>query len=76
MSDSEDEIVEKQFKLVLIGDPSVGKTCLATKYAQEAFTKQYSATVGVEFYLKRTTLPGPRNVAMKVFLTFHLSKLC
>ncbi len=28
--------------------------------------RQYSPTVGVEFYLKRTVLPGPRNVALKV----------
>ena len=66
MSDSEEEIIEKQFKVVLIGDPSVGKTQIASKYAHDTFTKQYAPTVGVEFYLKRTVLQGPRHVAIKV----------
>jgi Ras-related protein Rab-28 len=66
MSDSEEEISEKQFKMIILGDSQTGKTSIATKYAQESFTKQYNPTVGVEFYLKRTVLPGPRNVAIKV----------
>jgi Ras-related protein Rab-28 len=66
MSDSEEEITEKQFKFVLLGDSQTGKSSIATKYAQETFSKQYNPTVGVEFFLKRTTLPGPRNISIKV----------
>ena len=40
MSDSEDEVAERQFKMVLIGDPQVGKTSMVTRYAKEMFTKQ------------------------------------
>jgi GTPase SAR1 family protein len=65
MSDSEDEIIEKQFKICLIGDSQVGKTSIATRYATESFGK-YPPTVGVEFYLKRTVLPGPRHATLKV----------
>ncbi len=71
MSDSEEEISEKQFKMVLLGDPQSGKTSIATRYAEDKFTKQYAPTVGVEFYLKRTVLPGPRNVALKVRRIYH-----
>ena len=67
MSDSEEEIVERQFKVLLVGDPNVGKTGIATRYSKETFAKQYSPTVGVEFYLKRTSLPGPRHVALKLW---------
>ena len=28
---------------------------------------QYAPTVGVEFYLKRAVLPGPRNVSLKLW---------
>lgn len=66
MSDSEDEAVERQFKLVLVGDPTVGKTALANKYSQESFSKMYTPTVGVEFYLKRIMLPGNKPAALKV----------
>lgn len=66
MSDSEEEIAEKQFKICLIGDSQVGKTSIVTRYATETF-KQFTSTVGVEFYLKRTVLPGPRHVTLKVW---------
>jgi len=31
MSDSEEEIAERQFKIVLVGDTEVGKTSIATR---------------------------------------------
>ena len=51
---------------LLLGDAGSGKTSLAARYAEDRFTKAYAPTVGVEFYLKRTVLPGQRNVALKV----------
>jgi len=67
MSDSEEEAAERQFKLVLLGEPQAGKTSIAQRYATNQFTKQYQPTTGVEFYLKRTTLPGQRNLALKLW---------
>lgn len=67
MSDSEDEAAEKQYKFVLIGDPQSGKTSIANRYSTNNFTKNYHPTTGVEFYLKRTTLPGSRNLAIKLW---------
>lgn len=67
MSDSEEEVAEKQFKICLIGDSQVGKTSIATRYATDNFGK-FPSTVGVEFYLKRTVLPGPRHVTLKVII--------
>ena len=40
MSDSDEEVAERQFKMVIIGDPQVGKTSMVTRYAKEMFTKQ------------------------------------
>ncbi|XP_043087254.1 ras-related protein Rab-28 isoform X1 [Puntigrus tetrazona] len=67
MSDSEEEIQEKQLKIVLLGDGASGKTSLAIRFAQEAFGKQYKQTIGLDFFLKRITLPGNLNVTLQVW---------
>ncbi|XP_067312814.1 ras-related protein Rab-28 isoform X2 [Pseudorasbora parva] len=67
MSDSEEDIQERQLKIVLLGDGASGKTSLAIRFAQEAFGKQYKQTIGLDFFLKRITLPGNLNVALQVW---------
>ena len=67
MSDSEEEVTEKQYKIVLVGDKKVGKTAIALRYATNVYSKNYSPTTGVDFYLKRTTVAGSRNCALKLW---------
>jgi len=38
------------FKLIVIGDSSVGKSCLTLKATKNVFEQNYSATVGFEFF--------------------------
>lgn len=58
MSDSEEESQDRQLKIVVLGDGTSGKTSLATCFAQETFGKQYKQTIGLDFFLRRITLPG------------------
>ncbi|MEE6462487.1 hypothetical protein FKM82_001609 [Ascaphus truei] len=37
------------------------------RFAQESFGKQYKQTVGLDFFLKRITLPGNLNVTLQVW---------
>lgn len=67
MSDSEEEVPDKQLKIVIMGDGASGKTSLATRYSQEQFGKQYKQTIGLDFFLKRIVLPGNVNVALQVW---------
>jgi small GTP-binding protein len=38
------------FKLIVIGDSGVGKSCLSMKATKNLFETNYSATVGFEFF--------------------------
>uniref|UniRef100_A0A452T0Z6 Ras-related protein Rab-28 n=1 Tax=Ursus maritimus TaxID=29073 RepID=A0A452T0Z6_URSMA len=42
-------------------------TSLATCFAQETFGKQYKQTIGLDFFLRRITLPGNLNVTLQVW---------
>ena len=39
------------FKIILVGDSSVGKTCLLMRAVNNRFTENYQATIGFEFLL-------------------------
>ncbi len=42
----------KKFKIVFLGDQSVGKSSIITKYVYESFEEKLHPTVGVDFVVK------------------------
>ena len=50
--------MERQLKVVLLGDGTTGKSSIATRYSQNHFDKSYQQTLGVDFFLQRLALPG------------------
>ena len=46
------------FKMIVIGDAGVGKSCLTTKAAKGIFDETYSATVGFEFLTFNLRIDG------------------
>lgn len=48
------------FKLLLIGDSAVGKSCLLLRFADRAYTESYISTIGVDFKIRTIELDGKR----------------
>ncbi|MHA1742898.1 MAG: GTP-binding protein [Candidatus Heimdallarchaeota archaeon] len=46
-----------QRKIVLLGDPGVGKTSLVRRYIFDTFQKDYMTTLGVNFYVRTFEYP-------------------
>ena len=44
------------FKILLIGDTSVGKSCLLLRFADDEFVNDYISTIGVDFKIKTIAL--------------------
>ena len=58
-SDSSDhEIEHLQYKVIILGDGAVGKTSVAQRFANNDFSTVYKQTIGLDFFLKKLTLPG------------------
>ncbi|KAJ8959921.1 hypothetical protein NQ317_002387 [Molorchus minor] len=48
------------FKLLLIGDSGVGKTCILFRFSDDAFTTTFISTIGIDFKIKTVELRGKK----------------
>ncbi|MBK5114368.1 MAG: GTP-binding protein [Candidatus Heimdallarchaeota archaeon] len=55
------------FKVVIIGDPAVGKTSIRRKYLGETTNKEYIYTIGADFATKRIKLSNNLSVQYQIF---------
>jgi Ras-related protein Rab-1A len=56
------------FKLLLIGNSGVGKSCMLMRYAENSFTTNFFNTIGVDFKIKSIALDG-KNVKLQIWDT-------
>ena len=52
----------RKFKLVFLGEQSVGKTSLITRFMYDSFDNTYQATIGIDF-LSKTMYLEDRTVS-------------
>mmetsp|Transcript_14390 Transcript_14390/g.24149 ORF Transcript_14390/g.24149 Transcript_14390/m.24149 type:complete len:231 (+) Transcript_14390:133-825(+) len=66
-SDSEDEVEQLQFKVIILGDGAVGKTSICMRFTDNSFSKAYKQTIGLDFFIKKLVLPGDVHVALQIW---------
>uniref|UniRef100_A0A915LDZ6 Ras-related protein Rab-13 n=1 Tax=Romanomermis culicivorax TaxID=13658 RepID=A0A915LDZ6_ROMCU len=48
------------FKLLLIGDSGVGKTCILYRFSDDTFSSSFISTIGIDFKIKTIEFDGKR----------------
>lgn len=48
------------FKLLLIGDSGVGKTCVLFRFSEDAYNSTFISTIGIDFKIRTIELDGKR----------------
>ena len=67
MTDVENK--EHSFKILLLGDTSVGKTCFLKRYTEDTFQDAYLSTIGFDFKFKMVTLKNGKQVKVQLWDT-------
>ena len=63
---STDEYV---YKVLLLGDTTVGKTCSLMKYTDKTFQDIHMATIGLDYRLKSMKLKSGKNIKLQIWDT-------
>ena len=60
---------EVLYKILLLGDWSVGKTCFLMRYTEKTFTEMHLSTVGIDYKLKNVTLENGETIKIQIWDT-------
>lgn len=61
------EIREYAIKLIIIGDPAVGKTSLIKKFVSDQFSNDYRASIGTNLFLTKIELDPLTKVKIAIW---------
>ena len=57
------------YKILLLGDSMVGKTCFLLKYTDKSFQEIHMSTIGLDYRLKTLTLKNRKTVKLQIWDT-------
>uniref|UniRef100_A0A4W5JEX4 Ras-related protein Rab-3 n=1 Tax=Hucho hucho TaxID=62062 RepID=A0A4W5JEX4_9TELE len=66
--DAADQNFDYMFKLLIIGNSSVGKTSFLFRYADDSFTSAFVSTVGIDFKVK-TVFRNEKRIKLQIWDT-------
>lgn len=73
--DAADQNFDYMFKLLIIGNSSVGKTSFLFRYADDSFTSAFVSTVGIDFKVK-TVFRHDKRVKLQIWVSEVKQNLC
>ena len=71
--DAADQNFDYMFKLLIIGNSSVGKTSFLFRYADVSFTSAFVSTVGIDFKVK-TVFRQDKRVKLQIWVSVATNK--
>ena len=69
--DAADQSFDYMFKLLIIGNSSVGKTSFLFRYADNSFTSAFVSTVGIDFKVK-TVFRQDKRVKLQIWVSYNV----
>lgn len=57
------------YKVLLLGDSAVGKTCFLLRYSDDSFTENHISTIGLDYRLKMINMDNDKIVKMQIWDT-------
>ena len=61
--------VEFVFKILLLGDSEVGKSCFLLRYSDNVFVENYITTIGLDYKLKNVKLDSGKTIKVQLWDT-------
>lgn len=65
MTDDTDNI----FKILLLGDSTVGKTCFLMRFTDKTFQEIHMSTIGLDYRLKEVTMADGKHIKVQIWDT-------
>ena len=64
-----------KYKLIFLGDQSVGKSCILNRFMNDTFTEEYQATIGLDFQSKNVQIDN-QDIHLLLYDTAGQEKFC
>ena len=71
---SEEDQFDLLFKVVVIGDCGVGKTCVVQRFKTGNYTEKHGNTIGVDFSMKTMNVGGKKIKVWKLLIRRPLTR--
>ena len=68
MTEGGDQVPDALFKIIIIGDSGVGKSCFLLQFTEGDFKEDHNVTIGVEYGAKVLSVAG-KNIKLQIWDT-------